>query len=125
MGKGRKRILVVEDDPQVRSLLKVMLTEAGFDVVTANDGTGGFRELRRRRGNVGLVVTDIDMGRMNGKELAESVRSEFPAVPILFVSGIPVPASELQEVAPGTLLVTKPFDNATLVQAVQKLVAGH
>jgi CheY-like chemotaxis protein len=125
MGKGPKPILVVEDEPGVRSLLKAMLGKTGFKVIVAKDGTTALHELWKRGGEIGLLVTDVDMGRMNGMELAESVRAQYPAVPILFVSGVPIPASELERVAPGTLLVTKPFDAATLVQAVQKLIADQ
>ena len=125
MAQARKPILVVEDEPQVRTLLKTMLAESGFEVIAAKDGTGAFHELRIRGGDLGLLVTDVDMGRMNGIELAQSVRSEFPDVPILFVSGLPIPESELKKVAPGTLLVTKPFTTAQLVQAVQKLLGDR
>jgi DNA-binding response OmpR family regulator len=117
-----KPILVVEDEQEVRSLLKLMLAESGFEVIVAKDGTSALHELHKRGGNVALMVTDVDMGRMNGLELAGSVRSEYPAVPILFVSGLPVPAGELEAVAPGMILVTKPFGPATLVQAVRKLI---
>jgi DNA-binding response OmpR family regulator len=123
MGQGSKPILVVEDEQQVRSLLKVMLAESGFEVIVAKDGTGALHELRKRDGDVALMVTDVDMGRMNGIELAGSVRSEYPAVPILFVSGLPIPASQLEAVAPGMILVTKPFGAATLMQ-VRKLIGG-
>lgn len=122
MAQQPKPILVVEDEPQVRTLLKTMLAESGFDVIAAKDGTAAFHELHKRDGLVGLLVTDVDMGRMNGMELAQSVRAEYPNVPILFVSGLPIPESELEEVAPGTLLVTKPFTTAQLVQAVRKLI---
>jgi CheY-like chemotaxis protein len=62
---------------------------------------------------------------MNGIELAASVRSQYPVLPVLFVSGLPIPASELESVAPGALLVTKPFDTKTLLEAVQKLIADQ
>src|SRR5262249_55521343 len=65
------------------------------------------------------------MGRMNGMELAQSVRSQYPAVPILFISGLPVPTSELEKVAPGTILLPKPFGGATLVEAVKKLISDQ
>jgi CheY-like chemotaxis protein len=125
MAQEPKPILVVEDEPQVRTLLKAMLAQSGFEVVAAKDGTSAFRELRKRGGNVALVVTDVDMGRMDGIELAQSVRTEYPNVPILFVSGLPVAPSELEKVAPGTLLLTKPFTAAALVQAVQKLIGDR
>src|SRR4051812_24085919 len=113
MGRESKPVLVVEDEPEVRSVLKAMLTEAGFQVITAKDGASALRELWKRNGEVQVVVTDVDMGRMNGMELAESVRSEYPKLPILFISGLPVAASELERAAPGTFLLTKPFGPAT------------
>ena len=122
MEQVSRPILVVEDEQEIRSLLKVMLAESGFEVIAAKDGTGALHELRKRGGDVGLMVTDVDMGRMNGIELAGSVRSQYPAVPILFISGLPIPASELEAVAPGAVLVTKPFGAATLIQAVRKLI---
>jgi CheY-like chemotaxis protein len=124
MAQERKPILVVEDEPQVRTLLRTMLAQSGFDVIAAKDGTSAFRELRKRGGEFDLVVTDVDMGRMNGIELAESVRSDYPNLPILFVSGLPVAPSELERIAPGTLLLTKPFTAAALVQAVEKLIGA-
>src|SRR4051795_8581300 len=101
MAQPRKTILIVEDEEPVRSLLKVMLTEEGFEVVEAKDGTVALNELWKRRGNVAMLVTDIDMGRMGGIELAESARSHYPALPILFVSGLPMPPEEVERIAPG------------------------
>src|SRR4051812_36313855 len=106
MAKG-KRVLVVEDEPGVRSVMKAMLLEAGFEVIVAKDGASALHELWKRGGNVQMLVTDVDMGRMNGMELAESVRSEYPALPILFISGLPVANSELEKSAPGTFLLAK------------------
>ena len=125
MEQDSKPVLVVEDEPEVRSVLKAMLKDAGFEVVVAKDGASALHELWKRGGDVRLVVTDVDMGRMNGMELAESVRSEYPALPILFISGLPVAASELEKVAPGTVLLTKPFGPATLVEAVRKLIGDQ
>lgn len=125
MDQQRKPILIVEDETPVRSLLKVVLTEEGFDVVEAKDGTVALQELWKRRGNVAMLVTDIDMGRMNGIELAESARSQYPGLPILFVSGLPMPPEEVERIAPGSVLVTKPFDVATLLAAVRKLAGKH
>lgn len=99
-----------------------MLTLDGFDVIGAKDGTSALHELWKRDGDVAVLVTDVDMGRMNGLELAESVRSQYPALPVLFVSGLPMPPSELERIAPGSILVTKPCSAATLVSAVRKLI---
>ena len=120
MGPGRKTILLVEDDPAVRSVLNGMLTDAGFEVLVAQDGASALHQLWKHGGNLSLLVTDIDMGRMGGMELAEMVRSQYPALPILFISGLPIPAGELESSAPGTFLLAKPFGAVALVQAVEK-----
>src|SRR5690242_3337603 len=122
MEQVSKPILLVEDEPEVRSLLKLMLEQSGFEVVVANNGIKAFHELRKRRGEIALLVTDVDMGHMNGMELAASVGFHLPGVPILVVSGLPIPLSELDVVAPGAVLLTKPFSADTLTGAVRKLV---
>jgi DNA-binding response OmpR family regulator len=101
-----------------------MLTEAGFEVMVAKDGTSAIHELKKCRGNVGLVVTDVDMGRMNGMELAETMRSQYPTVPILFVSGLPISTKELEKVAPGANLIMKPFEMTALIDAVRRAVGA-
>lgn len=123
MGQELRTILIVEDEPQVRSLLNAMLEEAGFEVVIAKDGAGALHQLWKRAGNLALLVTDIDMGRMNGLELAEMVRSQYPAVPILFISGLPIPPAEVEAAAPGTSLLMKPFGKAALIEAVEQAIA--
>lgn len=117
-----KPILIVEDEPEIRTLLKLMLAERGYEVISAKDGTSALHELWKHRGNIALLVTDVDMGRMNGVELAESIRGEYPALPILFISGLPVERSELDRVAPGAGFVSKPFNAATLAEAVERLI---
>jgi CheY-like chemotaxis protein len=125
MGPGPKSILLVEDEPDVRSVLKAMLVDAGFDVLVAKDGASALHQLWKRGGNLALLVTDVDMGRMSGIELAEMVRTQYPAVPILFISGLPVPASEVEKAAPGTVLLTKPFGAAMLLEAVEKTIGDR
>ncbi len=117
-------IVLVEDEPGVRSFIKTILTGAGYLVIEAADGTSAFHEIRERAGRIAALLTDIDMGRMGGVELAELIRSEYPFVPILFFSGLPIPPDNLERVAPGSGFLAKPFQAATLIEAVQKLVYG-
>lgn len=69
MGPEPKAILVVEDEPEVRSVLKAMLVDAGFEVLVAKDGASALHQLWKRGGNLALLVTDVDMGRMTGMSL--------------------------------------------------------
>jgi DNA-binding response OmpR family regulator len=117
-----KSLVIVEDDAQIRALLTHVLSNEGFDVVAAEDGAGALTRVRKRGGRFAAVLTDIDMGRMNGLELAQLVRAEFPAMPILFISGLPVPPTELAQLVPGSAFISKPFDGADLVKTIRKLI---
>jgi CheY-like chemotaxis protein len=121
-GSLPKTILVVEDESQLRAFVKLMLNDEGFRVIEASDGTGGLNQIRRKKDQISLLITDVDMGRMGGIELAELVRKEFPNLPILFISALPMAPSELQAVAPGSGFVSKPFNATTLLQSVRRLV---
>jgi hypothetical protein len=59
---------------------------------------------------------------VNGVELAGAVRSEFPEIPVLFVSSAPIPAADLDNVAPGNVFVKKPFDLRLFAETARKLV---
>lgn len=81
-----KTILVVEDSQTVREVEKHFLESAGYDVATAVDGADGFNKLRTSQFD--LVITDVDMPRMNGIELIEKIRSnkKLKQTPIIVVS---------------------------------------
>jgi len=81
-----KKILVVEDSQTVREVEKHFLESAGYDVATAVDGADGFNKLRTHKFD--LVITDIDMPRMNGIELIEKIRAnkKLKQIPIIVVS---------------------------------------
>ena len=118
-----KPVLLVDDEPQIRLLVKTLLSEEGFESIEASDGCGAFATAKRLDGAISLLLTDIDMpgSPMNGIELARAVKSEFPDVPILLVSG-QRPATDLDSVAPGNVFVKKPFDPRVFADTARKLV---
>lgn len=117
-----KLVLIVEDDPQVRGLLLALLTQNGFSVVEAKDGTAALRQLWKHSDAIGALLTDVDMGRMDGVELAESVRAEHPDMPVLFISALPISLVDLERAAPGSKFLQKPFDSARLIEALRSLM---
>jgi len=84
--RGCGSVLVVEDEAAVRRFIQNALTRAGFDVVQAADGAEALA-LVGEHGGFDAVVTDIDMPRMTGIELARNLESRLPGVPVLFLSG--------------------------------------
>ena len=85
MNDGRMRVLVIEDDADLRSLIHSYLEEEGFEVTTAADGREGLQRLRRSPAEV--VVTDIFMPNKEGIETVFDLRHEFPDTRIVVMSG--------------------------------------
>jgi CheY-like chemotaxis protein len=112
-------VLVVDDEADVRCLLKRILLCHGFTVVEAHDGLTALYKVRQMRGNISALVTEIDMDGLNGIILARCVASEFPAIPILFVSSA---APESAQDVPHSAFLAKPFKMAKLVEAVRRVV---
>lgn len=79
------RILVIDDEPQVRGLLERFLAKEGFEVVVAADGAAGLRALHATP--VDLVITDIVMPEREGIGFIMEARKEFPALRIIAISG--------------------------------------
>ncbi|MBS1805104.1 MAG: response regulator [Acidobacteria bacterium] len=82
---SRAKILFVDDDAAMREVMALILSEEGFDVVTAGDGVEALAELRR--GLPDLIISDLHMPRMSGIEFLSVVRRRFPSLPAIAVSG--------------------------------------
>ncbi len=83
---GTETILLVEDEPQVRAVVRRALERAGYSVLVAQDPDDALR-LCDARQPIDLLLTDVVMPHMNGRELAERVRTRYPATKALFMSG--------------------------------------
>src|SRR4051812_9370028 len=73
--KKMKKILLVDDSPSVRQQVRLALTEGGYVVVEGNDGLDGLAKLAATP-DVGLIISDINMPRMNGLDMIEKVKSD-------------------------------------------------
>jgi two-component system NtrC family sensor kinase len=118
---GAGNILVVEDDPTVAGVLAELLEELGFAVTTATSGNDALEKLHAGK-RIDLLLTDVVMlGPMNGLQLARTVRSRFPAMPVIVMTGY---AAEITRIgAEGFRVITKPFDLATLSGAIEDALA--
>ena len=113
-------ILVVDDDETVRSITSRMLRDEGFGVLTARDGLEALQVINQCIEPLSMIVSDLKMPRMSGRELAERLSRRTPVVPMLFVSGHP--DAVLAGALPGPLLM-KPFTAHDLVSAVYALLS--
>lgn len=116
------RILVIEDDEQVRTLLAERLSKEGYEVVSAADGDAGIRIYREAPAD--LVITDILMPVKDGVEAIRELRQEFPEVPIIAITGVRGRFSRLPaaEVLGAARTFTKPFNLNEMMAAVASIL---
>ncbi len=122
----KKKVLVVDDSKSTRQQVSLALTQAGFEVVEADDGVAGSEAMRAHR-DVGMVICDLNMPRMNGLELVETIKAD-PAnadLPIIMLSteGQPGLMKRARQAGAKGWLV-KPFKAQMLVSTAEKLTAG-
>jgi PAS domain S-box-containing protein len=117
-------VLVVEDEPVVRGVITEMLHDQGYRVLEATDGPSGLRMLRLND-RIDLLVTDVGLPGMNGRQLADQARETRPGLKILFITGyaenVAIAKGFLQ---PGMEMITKPFDLDNLSQRIREMVSG-
>ena len=110
------RILVIDDDPDVREFISESLAEQGYDVYQANDGKSGLSAFAAEKPD--LVVLDFIMPGLSGADVASRILSTHPEQAILFVSGYSETDS-IRRIAPNAPLLTKPFRAEALSKAVR------
>jgi CheY-like chemotaxis protein len=113
-------VLLVEDEPAVRRLLRRFLAERGYDVLEAANGGDALCVSAVHRGVIDAVVTDVVMPQMGGRELALRLREERPEVPVLFVSGYSDDDTELAN----SRFLRKPFSQEELLGALRAVIGG-
>jgi CheY-like chemotaxis protein len=110
------RVLVVDDDPEVRAVTSAFIADLGHGLAEANDGASALRALKSEQ--IDLVVADFAMPGMNGAELATQARISRPDLPVLLVTGY----ADLGRVPDGYPVLHKPFEQAELAAAIANLL---
>ncbi|GAB1693334.1 PAS domain S-box protein [Krasilnikovia sp. M28-CT-15] len=118
-GNVGRRILVVEDDAEVRRITVRILEGEGYQVSQAEHGRAALERIQRRPFD--LLLTDVIMPEMSGSRLAETVRIQYPGVRILLISGYSEETAKVQHlVLDGIPLIHKPFTADELLDAVRQ-----
>jgi PAS domain S-box-containing protein len=116
-------VLVVEDDPQVRSLVASILGEAGYTVLVAADPREALEIAGRHAGDIHLLLTDVVMPHMNGRQLAELVVAARPGTRVMFVSGYTEnTVIHRGEVDQGVNFLSKPITAVRLLGMVARVL---
>ena len=123
MGLGR--VLVVDDEADVRRSVRLILTKAGYDVDEAEDPEAGVALVKSGANKLPLsaIITDLNMPKINEVIVIPYLRSQFPSCPVIVLSG----SNKMERAAnmftkAGVEFLSKPIDQAKLLDAVNKAV---
>jgi PAS domain S-box-containing protein len=120
---GRETVLVVEDEEVVRALVRDILEGSGYTVLTASDGEEAQSVGRGHNAAIHLIVTDVVMPRMGGREAAETLAPHLPGVKVLYMSGYTNEAIVRHGVLdPGIPFLEKPFTPDALLRKVRRVL---
>jgi PAS domain S-box-containing protein len=120
---GHETVLVVEDEPQIRELVVMMLTSCGYAVLTADDSSHAATLSKNHAGPIHLLLTDVVMPGISGRELARQLAALRPEMKVLLTSGY-TPDSIVQHgvLEPGLYFLQKPFTLNTLSSKVREVL---
>ena len=116
-------ILLVEDQEMVRDLVTEILEEEGFKVITAYNGLNALKVTKEYTGSIDLMLTDVIMPEMNGRELAKKIEVEKPELKIIFMSGYT--GEEMRNrgvLEPETNFIQKPFSPDSLIEKIREVL---
>ena len=124
-GVAGTTVLIVEDEPQVRGAASRVLRRYGYSVVEAQNGVEALEVWAQRGPDVSLIVTDVVMPQLGGRELVRRLRDQGETVPVLFISGYAEGATpERTDDTGRSVFLAKPFDIEVFVRLVTELIQG-
>jgi CheY-like chemotaxis protein len=119
---GTETILLVEDQPHVLALSREFLSTLGYSVLTASDGEQALQLARQFPGTIDLLLTDVVMPGMNGRELALRLKQERAAIKVLYVSGFSDQVFSQRAPDAGDDLLEKPFELEELAARIRRIL---
>ncbi len=119
-GHVRETVLLVEDDDAVRTITVIALENAGFRVLAAESAVNAITLARPQISQIDLLITDVVMPRMGGRELADTIHTMRPELPVLYISGYTEDAIAQDGVR--TAFLQKPFTPLTLVRKAREVL---
>ena len=121
------RILIIEDDPDIREILKVQLEQGGHQVIEAKDGQEGIGLMKKGSNllQVGLIITDIRMPKVNGVEAVDYIKANAPSIPIMVITGYPDAKLAVDLLQKGVKdYLVKPVEKDTLLKKVSVMLSS-
>jgi len=123
---GSETVLLVEDEDSVRELVRETLKSKGYSVMEAHDGLAGLSVAEKYEGAIDILITDVVMPGMSGRELAKRVAAARPGIKVLYLSGYTEDAIIHEGVLEaGTAFLQKPFTLLALARKVREVLRGE
>ena len=124
------RVLVIDDQSEVRTAIELALRSLGFEVIAAESGASGLRKFRES--HCDLAIVDVFMPGMDGVKLVRALRERAPHLPVIVISGVLLGESErtaldflpLAPGLPGIVCLQKPFRPVELIRAIEHAVGA-
>ena len=117
----KRTVLLVEDEDKLRDVIRRLLESEGFHVIEAQNGATALQILNDPANHqVELVLTDLRMPVMDGRQLAAALARVRPDLPIVFMSGFTAQLMDLRLVSPHLVVLAKPFKNSDLLATIKR-----
>jgi PAS domain S-box-containing protein len=121
--KATETILVVEDEDEIRDMVREYLERKGYTVMAANNGSEALQVAQRYKGSIHLLLTDVVMPQVGGHELAHQIKGMRPRIKILFTSGYPEHAALADKaVDPSAVILQKPYPLNSLASRIRQML---
>lgn len=121
------KIMVVDDEQNIRDVIKLQLGMAGFHILEAENGEQAIKLMRQDDNfiSVGLILCDIRMPKVNGIEVVDYLKQEAPGIPIVVITGYPDTELAVSLLKKGVKdYLVKPIEKEKLLQMVESIVAA-
>ncbi len=119
---GKETVLLVEDEDIVRKLIARILQDAGYTVLEAANGEQALSLLQNQNASIHLLLTDMVMPKMNGRELAKKFRLLYPQSRIIYMSGYVEDEKIRAEIAQGDAFLQKPVSHTAILRKIRKVL---
>jgi len=120
----RPTVLVVDDEEDLRDIIRRMLERRGFDTLVAGDSESAIATCREHVGEIDVLVTDLSLPGATGGDLSREAAVLRPAMKVVYISGLPKDIAVTKGlIGADALLVTKPFTAERLIEALRVVIA--
>lgn len=117
-------ILILDDQPDIREIMAIMLQEEGYDVTACEKPSEAIEDIRKKSGKIDLLIADYSMPGMTGAEFADHVHLDYPDIPVIIVSGQEQSTlDKLQRMKSIKAIVKKPVIPEQLLESIEKVLS--